>query len=91
MFSSDQEPGTERAGSPLPRQQKVPAPHHGQTHSCAIRRGEGVEGGTDILLNKHRISLSSRKAPLVALFCIQETTKYLTGNLEGSLTYFVLV
>lgn len=36
--------------------------HSGQTHSFAIKRGEAMEGGNDILLNKHRISLS-RKAP----------------------------
>lgn len=60
MFSSVQQPyrGWEAAAKTA----EGPMLHHGQTHSFAIKRGEAMEGGKDILLNKHGIS-ASRKAP----------------------------
>lgn len=51
-----------------------PMPHHRQTHSFTIYRGEAIEGGIHILLDKHRVSLKQQES-LVSLcsFILQPT------------------
>lgn len=39
-------------------------PHHRQTHSFTIYKGQALEGGIYILLNKHRVSLKQQESPI---------------------------